>query len=61
MMTSSTCAGFKPARSTAALMATLPNWAQVREAKSPMKPPMGVRAAETMTMGSDMTIPSEQG
>ena len=35
MMTSSTCSGFKPARSTAALIATLPSWAQLRDAKSP--------------------------
>jgi hypothetical protein len=61
MMTSSTCSGFRPARSTAALIATLPSWAQVIEAKSPMKPPMGVRAAETMTMGSDMMLPFRSG
>jgi hypothetical protein len=35
MITSSTCSGLRPARSTAALMATLPSWAQVSEAKSP--------------------------
>ena len=41
-----------PARSTAALMATAPNSAALRLAKSPSRPPMGVRAADTMTTGS---------
>src|SRR5574337_364992 len=50
--TSSTCSGRRPARSTAAWMATPPSWGAVRLAKSPWKPPMGVRAAETMTTGS---------
>ncbi|GAB1413536.1 hypothetical protein MASR1M97_22720 [Candidatus Desulfobacillus denitrificans] len=52
MITSSTCSGLRPARSTAARMALAPSWAQVSEAKSPWKPPIGVRAAETMTIGS---------
>src|SRR5512133_355036 len=43
-----------PARSSAALMAAPPrSWADSDE-KSPWKPPMGVRAALTMTMESDM-------
>src|SRR5574337_1460878 len=50
--TSSTCSGRRPARSTAAWMATPPSCGAVRLAKSPWKPPMGVRAAETMTTGS---------
>ena len=51
-MTSSTLSAAMPARSTAALMATAPSWAAVRLVKSPWKPPIGVRAAETMTIGS---------
>ena len=53
--TSSTASGARPARSTAAWMATPPSSAAGSAAKSPSRPPMGVRAAETMTMGSDMT------
>src|SRR5476649_2742988 len=43
-----------PARSTAALMATAPSSHADSAEKSPSMPPMGVRAAETMTMDSDM-------
>ena len=46
-----------PARSTAALMAMAPSWCAASELKSPSKPPIGVRAAETMTMGSFMEDP----
>ena len=54
--TSSTASPGTRARSTAALMATPPSSQAARAAKSPSRPPMGVRAAETMTMGSwDMT------
>ncbi len=41
-----------PARSTAARIATAPSSLAVSVAKSPMKPPIGVRAAPTMTIGS---------
>jgi hypothetical protein len=41
-----------PARSTAALIATAPRSLAVTDAKSPWKPPIGVRAAPTMTIGS---------
>jgi len=41
-----------PARSTAAAIATPPRSCAARLAKSPWNAPMGVRAAETMTMGS---------
>ncbi len=43
-----------PARSTAALIATLPSWCAASALKSPSRPPIGVRAAETMTMESAM-------
>ncbi len=52
--TSSTASPGTPARSTAALIATAPSSQACRPAKSPSRPPIGVRAAETMTMGSDM-------
>ena len=52
MMTSETRSGSTPARSSAALMATLPrSWAG-RLANAPLKLPTGVRAALTMTMSS---------
>jgi hypothetical protein len=35
-------------------MATAPSSQAASDEKSPSRPPMGVRAAETMTMGSDM-------
>ena len=54
MITSSTCSGLRRARSTADLMATAPSCGVVRLARSPWKPPSGVRATETMTTGSDM-------
>jgi hypothetical protein len=52
--TSSTASPGTPARATAAWMATAPSSQAARLAKSPSRPPMGVRAADTMTMGSDM-------
>src|SRR6516164_8263070 len=51
---SSTASPGTPARSTAALMAVAPSSHADSAAKSPSMPPMGVRAAETMTMESDM-------
>src|SRR5574337_814792 len=42
------------ARSTAALIATAPSSHAASDAKSPSMPPIGVRAAETMTMDSLM-------
>ena len=50
--TSLTSSAFKPARSTAALMAALPSCGAVSGAKAPWNPPMAVRAMPTMTMGS---------
>ncbi len=41
-----------PARSTAALIATAPRSLAASEEKSPWNPPIGVRAAPTMTIGS---------
>ncbi len=52
--TSSTASPVMPARSTAALIATLPSWCAASALKSPSMPPIGVRAAETMTMESAM-------
>src|SRR5574343_38336 len=43
-----------PARSTAALMAAAPSCGAVRPPKAPWKAPIGVRAADTMTIGSFM-------
>ena len=54
MITSDTRAGSTPARSSAALMATLPrSWAGM-VANAPLNAPTGVRAAPTMTMSSFM-------
>ncbi len=49
---SCTSAGWMPARSTAALMATAPRSLADSDEKSPWKPPIGVRAAPTITIGS---------
>ena len=49
-----TASPLMPARSTAARIATAPSWCAASTLKSPSKPPIGVRAAETMTMGSVM-------
>ena len=55
--TSLTASPVMPARSTAALIATLPSWCAATALKSPSRPPIGVRAAETMTMESLMVAP----
>jgi len=55
--TSSTSSGLTPARCTAAWIATPPRSCADSAAKSLWNEPMGVRAAPTMTMGSD----SEEG
>src|SRR3954470_20358576 len=52
--TSPTESGETPARSTAALMAAPPRSCADSAEKSPWNAPMGVRAAPTMTMDSDM-------
>src|SRR5205085_282619 len=54
--TSPTESAGMPARSTAALIAAPPRSWAASEAKSPWKPPMGVRAAPTMTMDSAMMV-----
>ena len=54
--TSSMLSPGTPARSTAARMATAPSSQAGTAAKSPSRPPIGVRAAETMTMDSDMVF-----
>src|SRR6185369_3667638 len=45
-----------PARSTAALIATAPSSLAASDAKSPWNPPIGVRAAPTITTGSLSTV-----
>ncbi len=52
MKTSPAASGSRPARLTAAAMAAAPSAGARRAASWPWKPPMGVRAALTMTMGS---------
>src|SRR5215471_1160366 len=52
MMTSSTSGGATRPRSSAALIATAPRSLAETTAKSPSRPPIGVRAAPTMTIGS---------
>jgi len=59
MSTSVTSIGSMPARAKAAEMATPPKSWALRLAKSPWKLPMGVRAALTMTMDSDMSCSCE--
>ena len=49
---SCTSPGDRPARSTAALTATAPRSLAESDEKSPWKPPIGVRAAPTITIGS---------
>src|SRR5262245_23132643 len=53
MITSCTSSAFRPARSTAALMAVAPSWAEVNGLRTPCMPPMGVRATEAMTISDD--------
>ncbi|MNM88703.1 hypothetical protein D3C81_1009260 [compost metagenome] len=50
MITSSTSAGAMPARSIAARRAAAPSCGAVRADRLPWKPPIGVRAALTMTI-----------
>src|SRR3954465_6643708 len=52
MMTSCTCSGAIFARSTAARIAAAPSSGAAKPFSSPWKAPIGVRAAETMTIGS---------
>src|SRR5690606_21742410 len=62
MMTSSTSSGFTFARSTAARMAAAPSSGAAQSLSSPWNAPIGVRAAETMTIGSAcMGPPSGDG
>src|SRR5215831_16158782 len=50
--TSCTCSGFRPARSTAARIAAAPSCGAEKSFSSPWNAPMGVLAAETITIGS---------
>jgi hypothetical protein len=50
MMHSSTSSAEMPARSSAAVIAMLPSLGDVRLDRAPPKLPMGVRAAEAMTI-----------
>src|SRR5690606_29208662 len=54
MMTSSTTSGWMPARSIAALMTVAPSSCAARLERLPIMLPMGVRAMDTRTIGSDM-------
>src|SRR5712692_4605477 len=57
MITSWTCSGLTPARSTAARIAAAPSCGAAKSLSSPWTAPLGVRAAETMTTGSfNMTV-----
>src|ERR1700677_1986594 len=55
---SSTLSTAIPARSTAAAMARAPSAGALTSFKSPRNPPMGVRAAPTITTGSEVVIRS---
>src|SRR5471030_88658 len=57
MMTSSTCSGLILARSTAARIAAAPSSVAANCFSSPWNAPRGVRAAETITIGSFMAVP----
>src|SRR5579864_2106266 len=62
MMTSCTCSGLTPARSTAARIAAAPSCGAEKSFSSPWNAPIGVRAAETKTTGSfSMAAPSCSG
>src|SRR5882672_511963 len=52
MITSCTSSGLILARSTAARIAAAPSSGAAKLLSSPWKPPIGVRAAETITIGS---------
>src|SRR5271155_5287994 len=56
-MVSSTCSGWIPARSIAALPATAPRSAAVSEASDPPNLPIGVRTAERMYTACKMSPP----
>src|SRR5271170_972166 len=56
MRISSTLSAPTPARSTAAEIARAPRAGAVTSLRSPRKPPIGVRAAPTMTMASDVVM-----
>ena len=58
MRISSTLSAAIPARSTAAEIARAPSAGALTSFKSPRKPPIGVRAAPTMTMGSAVVMAS---
>src|ERR1051325_2508645 len=52
MITSCTCSGRMPERSTAARIAAAPSSGAAKAFSSPWNAPIGVRATETMTIGS---------
>src|SRR3989442_1098001 len=56
MITSCTSSGLILARSTAARIAAAPSSGAAKLLSSPWKPPIGVRAAETMTIGSEFMM-----
>ena len=56
-MPRSTVSPGTPASATAARIAAAPSWLAVNPASAPWKPPIGVRRAATMTMGSAMESP----
>src|SRR5882672_8971868 len=58
--TSCTCSGLIPARSTAARIAAAPSCAAEKSFSSPWNAPMGVLAAETITIGSFIMAASSQ-
>src|SRR5688572_1491310 len=60
MITSWTSSGAILARSTAARIAAAPSSGAAKLLSSPWKAPIGVRAAETMTMGSGCMLESFQ-
>src|SRR5438876_2963920 len=56
MITSCTSSGLIVARSTAARIAAAPSSGAAKLLSSPWKPPIGVRAAEMMTIGSEFMM-----
>src|SRR5205823_6176234 len=56
MITSCTSSGLILARSTAARIAAAPSSGAAKLLSSPWKPPIGVREAETMTIGSEFMM-----
>src|SRR5215813_6065992 len=57
---SSTCSGWTPARSSAALAATTPISAAVCDASEPPNFPIGVRTADTIYTGFNVDLPNFQ-